>query len=698
MKLRTRILSFVTAAAAAVFAMPLCAFAEEEEQDRLYHGTYLYLPSFTKESTPEEYYYSDAFFASSGKEKNDHLRTASFDLVTTGFCSSDRETKSSNAIDFLRKIGFSTEDIVINDMEEEPQANTLGSVISHKKTSHGEVIAVCTRGARYSKEWIGNFDCGSEGDIHGFTVASDMLIERIKDYEEQYDLKGAKLWLVGFSRSGGVCDLTGRYINTHLDEFGISEDDLYVYTFEAPRVSAEDTNFENIHNVISPIDIVPKFYPAVWGFYDCGVEELLEPEIPMESVKTIDLKSIAKGGSDADTDPVALDKFEDDFIEFVASSTDREEFSVLGEHMGGLIAVMQDVINGGVGMKELRSYIKDTFSTWFMVKTGARVLGMMSEDIGSKAYNKDVKALSNAVVEQLEESDYEGIFTDEQMETITAAVPPLLEFAIPVIINDYNGEITLSYLATLIYCAGDIGDQHMSQILFPQVRALDPYFTEGVEVAPGKATLAGQEFDLSEAPAGLTEHDYYSQQGFTDEDIEYILGGYDVSYDFIMGECKAFDELDETSKAMIEPYLEKEELEEADILMFTPSFERTRGFDEPETVKLDKKRAVTAQFDLEGADAGSLRIVCVNGEKTEELGGEFEAEGESGVTARFEYGGEGSCFLISEAPATVEKSDKKTAAKTEDKSNKVLWLAVIGGTGLVIAAVVIVVAAKRKKG
>ena len=68
MKLRTRILSFVTAAAAAVFAMPLCAFAEEEEQDRLYHGTYLYLPSFTKESTPEEYYYSDAFFASSGKD------------------------------------------------------------------------------------------------------------------------------------------------------------------------------------------------------------------------------------------------------------------------------------------------------------------------------------------------------------------------------------------------------------------------------------------------------------------------------------------------------------------------------------------------------------------------------------------------------------------------------------------------------
>ena len=84
MKLSARILSFVTAAAAAVFAMPLCAFAEEEDQDRLYHGTYLYLPNFERESIPEEYYYSDAFFAASGREKNDHLRTASFALVISG--------------------------------------------------------------------------------------------------------------------------------------------------------------------------------------------------------------------------------------------------------------------------------------------------------------------------------------------------------------------------------------------------------------------------------------------------------------------------------------------------------------------------------------------------------------------------------------------------------------------------------------
>ena len=697
MKLSARILSFVTAAAAAVFAMPLCAFAEEEEQDRLYHGTYLYLPNFERESIPEEYYYSDAFFAASGREKNDHLRTASFALVSTGFCSADRETMSSNAVDYLRKIGFSTEDIAIADMEEEPQANTLGSVISHKSTSHGEVIAVCTRGARYSKEWIGNFDCGSEGDIHGFTVASDMLTERIKDYEAQYDLKGAKLWLVGFSRSGAVCDLTGRYINTHPDEFGITEDDLYVYTFEAPRVSAEDTNYENIHNVISPIDMIPKFYPDAWGLYDCGVEEYLDPEIPLEDIKTMDLKSIAKGGTDADTDPVALDRFEDEFIELVASSTDREEFTVLGEHLGSLIAVMQDVINSGISTKDIRAYIKDTFSTWFMVKTGARLLGMMSEDINSSDYNRDVKALSNAVAEQLEDSDYEGIFTDEQMETIIDAVGPLTEFVVPVIINDYNGEITLSYLATLISCFGDIGSQHTSQVLYPLIRAQDSYFTEGVEITPGRAVFAGQEFDPSEAASGLSEHDYYSQQGFTDEDIEYILGGYDVSYDFIPGECKAFDELDKQSRALIEPYLEENGIDGEDVLMFSPGFERTRGFEEPETVKLDKKRRVTAKFDLEGADAGKLRIVCVNGTKAEELDGEFETDGESIVTARFEYGGEGSCFLISEAPPAENNSAVSAADKSEGESRTLLWTAVIGGTGLVIAAIVIVAVTRKKK-
>ncbi len=696
MKLGARLTAFLMAAAAAFFAFPLGAFADSQngqngqngQQDRIYHGTYLYLPNFETQSVAEEYYYSDAFFAGSGKDKNEHLRTASFNLVTTGFCSADRETMSSNALDYLKKTGFSTEDVMINDMEQKPQADTLGSVISHKSTPYGEVIAVCTRGARYSLEWIGNFDCGTEGDIHGFATAADKLITRIKDYEQDHDLKGAKLWLVGFSRSGGVCDLAGKYINTHLDEFGISDDDLYVYTFEAPGVSSEKCGYENIHNVFSPADMVPRFYPADWGLSCSGTEEPLAPDIPLINLKTIDLRSLAKGGKDADADPVSLDEFEDRMISFLASCCEREDFAVVGEHLGKLIAVMQDVLNSGVSVTQISSYLKDTFTTWFMVKTGARLLGMMDSDIGSEDYEKDIKALSNSVEEQLEDSDYDGIFTEEQMQTLVDAVQPLLEFALPIIINDYNGEITLSYLGTLVSVGEEVGSQHMSQELFPLVRAQDSYYTEGVDIVPGRASIAGQEFTY-EKDSGEDEHSFYSQKGFTDEDIEYIMGGYDVSYDFVQGESVAFEDLDKESRALIEPYLKENGLEKADVLMFCPSFERTRGFDESEAVKLDKSRQVSAVFAADKNNKpGKARLVCINGTKTQEQSCELTA-GENGLTAVFDYDGEGRYFLITQPADKTADSAQAAAQSDSGKTVKVIVLVTINLAAL--AAVVILV-------
>ena len=70
-----------------------------------------------------------------------------------------------------------------------------------------------------------------------------------------------------------------------------AENDLYDYTFAAPRSSASANGYKNIHDVIDPYDGVPRLLLKGWGMERTGTEYI----IPCEK-QTFQPKIINVGG------------------------------------------------------------------------------------------------------------------------------------------------------------------------------------------------------------------------------------------------------------------------------------------------------------------------------------------------------------------------------------------------------------------
>ena len=337
MKNILRITSLLLGAVITLSSFSFTAFAEENIRAEVLTGEFTY--NFFEGKNTSTYFYSDDYFASSSKDKNEHLRTMSLDLSLSAI-GNDRNVKADNALSLLKKIGFDTNNAAVDDYYKAPTMDSIGTIISHKKTQHGDIIAVGIRGSDYLSEWSNNVTSGEKGDIEGFSQSAEKVVKRIKDYEAENNLLGAKLWITGYSRAGAVSDLTGKYVNEHLEEFGITDDDLYVYTFEASRGSADDPEYENIHNVLSPLDIVPQLYPEQWGLYCAGVEEILPAEDTTIYKKTIDIfqqkivNAVNKNATDSERFyPMKKSEFEKSFIEYFTNNISREAFYNNQDHL-----------------------------------------------------------------------------------------------------------------------------------------------------------------------------------------------------------------------------------------------------------------------------------------------------------------------------------------------------------------------------
>ena len=310
-------------------------------ESRIVSGEFRYLSVEERGFSVGTFFYCDDYFAVPGTAKNEHLRTLSLDLAMSAFGSKNTELNSSFSLSLLEDMGFSFADAEVTEMEEKPTADTLGTVISHRRTRYGEVIAVAVRGGYYGSEWANTLDSGNSGSVKGLSLTADKLVARIKEYERKYSLSGAKLWITSYSRGGAVSDLAGRYINEHLGEFGITEDDLYVYTFEAPAAGDKRTGYKNIHNVFDPCDIVPMLYPEKWGLYRAGIDEKLDSEDSLLRYKQLDLDSGEKftdkyswkfdrsnlKGVKIYAEPVRMSQLGKDFIDWLAASSDRQTYA-----------------------------------------------------------------------------------------------------------------------------------------------------------------------------------------------------------------------------------------------------------------------------------------------------------------------------------------------------------------------------------
>ena len=253
------------------------------------------------------YFYSDGYFADTPDTYNPSLSTMSlvlaksaFNAMRTDFDMSLPNGSYSNlfrhAKVLMSDLGFKDKDILINDsFDIRPTEETIGMIMGAKEISLDNsnyiLIPIAVRGGDYEAEWSSNVTLGASGEAFGFASAASRVLEQIESYitgNKSFDIASAlnegrvKFWVVGYSRGGAVANITAKRLT---DVYGKSGNSIYAYCFEAPAggVDATETNeawtyngiYANIHNIINPIDLVPKIPPKQMGFKRYGIDHYI---------------------------------------------------------------------------------------------------------------------------------------------------------------------------------------------------------------------------------------------------------------------------------------------------------------------------------------------------------------------------------------------------------------------------------------
>ena len=252
-------------------------------------GTFSFAGSNGKDITTD-FTYSDDYFSGSARDYDQDLALMSLQLAMSAFNRSNvsyrKEIIGKNVYDLLTQLEF--QDINIDAYEGKPTRTSVGYAIAHKRILVNEqeytLIALALRGANYETEWADNVCVLSDTEHQGFAVPAEKVKEGLLSYIAEYAAgEKIKLWITGYSRAAAISNqLAGTldralYEGTDILDLGATLDmaDFYVYTFETPRPTAlsaaKTTKWDNIHNIVNPIDLVPKVAPATWGYYRYGI-------------------------------------------------------------------------------------------------------------------------------------------------------------------------------------------------------------------------------------------------------------------------------------------------------------------------------------------------------------------------------------------------------------------------------------------
>ena len=291
-----------------------------------------------------DYTYSDTYF---GNDSGEFLAPLADVSLVSSIASCDAETMTQ----YYNNLGFSA--VTVNEAySDNTNSNKVGLVCAKKDINlNGEaftLIGLTVRGVNYGVEWADNFNLGSTGNHQGFESNSTKALEFVKQYLSDQGLTGKdnlKIWIQGYSRGGAISYMTARKImdNNILK----SDDDLYVYTFSAPRGVVDDWECDGIHNIVNDMDFIQRMAPEIWGFKRYGetitlgnpirVGFLVNPDKSSKkalyasstfSVRKFDLKNVAKGGDifetqgDEQYDVVA---FYDKLIFFMQNGNAKDE-------------------------------------------------------------------------------------------------------------------------------------------------------------------------------------------------------------------------------------------------------------------------------------------------------------------------------------------------------------------------------------
>lgn len=265
-------------------SMPFMARAEKKTA-----GTYQC--DWFDESLYYPFEYDDGLFSGDSYEYNHELAVFALNVSMASFNSFDEKNRDKNIRAMLESCGFNTKSY---GYDTEGYDTAAVEIAKKTVTENGEnctVVIVAIRSGNYGMEWGGNMRIGT-GDNHlGFDIAKETVLNYLNDYFASEKIYGrVKLLIPGYSRGGSIANLVGAELDDgsyekclkrtdSIKDIGISKNDIYVYTFEAPQCTkksgTDDALYKNIMNIMNPNDYVPKFVMTDWGFGRYGVEYYL---------------------------------------------------------------------------------------------------------------------------------------------------------------------------------------------------------------------------------------------------------------------------------------------------------------------------------------------------------------------------------------------------------------------------------------
>ena len=241
---------------------------------------------------PARFFYSDGFFAEDPYTYNNHLATASICMAMSAFYSNegDYPTKRKNIIQYMKDIGVAESDIYANRYNTiKPQTDSIGVTIGMKRLSDGRVlIPVAIRGSNYELEWVSNVTIGKTGETQGFGEAAAKVFGEVKRYIARKNLQAeitngnVVFWVSGYSRGGAATNLTAKRL---IDEYSAAGNKIFAYGLEPATggVASEEksgSDYNCIHSVVNPTDLVPRLAPYVMGFKRYGVDHYIPGSNP----------------------------------------------------------------------------------------------------------------------------------------------------------------------------------------------------------------------------------------------------------------------------------------------------------------------------------------------------------------------------------------------------------------------------------
>lgn len=358
----------------------------EPEKNPFPEGTANFYYSASDGTTRQHYfYYNDLMFYSFDETYRNQplLATASLCLALSAFSNQENlawnstldpqdHRRAYNVERLYKTLGYTNAEYVNYDTALTDTSDKVAFSMAMKHIDDGEghtdtVIAVPLRGGGYGGEWGSNFNLtmdGYYGNHVGFQRAANGVRRALADYLTKLKAEGkiqgeVKFWFTGYSRASATANLLAHNVSalSSLGGVPIQRKNVYAYTFATPagaKIVGQDAD-DNIFNIVSPVDLVPRVAPEAWGYGRYGITLVLPTQNNQKLMDTYrDLSGLTKSQGDLAVMPaqrVLLDDFCAGLTAVVPNAMAYLELGLndeLPKLMGGLLGGEPD--NGYYGL------------------------------------------------------------------------------------------------------------------------------------------------------------------------------------------------------------------------------------------------------------------------------------------------------------------------------------------------------------